>query len=140
MIKLLDILKEAFIVNDKGELINTDKRWAFYVNSEDDWDLLSKLLEEKGYKFISGSTFSKYKLTDFNPFKSERVFGDKGEDDDDSGYSYAMSYKGVNDFILIQMPKKRLQIIQPSTFNSRKDSTYRNYTLYKNISDIISKL
>ena len=140
MIKLLDILKEAFIVNDKGELINTDKRWAFYVNSEDDWDLLSKLLEEKGYKFISGFTFSKYKLTDFNPFKSERVFGDEGEDDDDSGYSYAMSYKGVNDFILIQMPKKQLQVIQPSTFNSRKDSTYRNYTLYKNISDIISKL
>jgi hypothetical protein len=140
MIKLLDILKESFIINDKGQLVNTDERWAIHVNSEEDWDILSKLLEEKGYKFISGYTFSKYKLTDFNPFKSERVFGDEGEDDNDSGYSYAMSYKGVDDFILLQMPKKRLQIIQPSTFNSRKDSTYKNYTLYKNLSDIVNKL
>jgi len=140
MIKLLDILKESFIINDKGQLVNTDKRWAIHVNSEEDWDILSKLLEEKGYKFISGYTFSKYKLTDFNPFKSERVFGDEGEDDNDSGYSYAMSYKGVDDFILLQMPKKRLQVIQPSTFNSRKDSTYKNYTLYKNLSDIANKL
>lgn len=136
MIKLLDILEEIFVVNDKGQLINTDERWAIYVDSEEDWSILSKLLEEKGYRFLPGYTFSKYKLVDFNPFKSERVFGDEGENDNDSGYGYAMSYKGVNDFILLQMPKKKLQIVQPSTFNSRKNSTYKNYTLYKNITDI----
>ena len=131
-----NFLNEAFVINDKGQLVNTDERWAFYVNSEDDWDILSKFLEEKDYKFTSGYTFSKSKLSDFNPFKSERKFGDEGEDDDDMGYSYAMDYKGVNDFILLQMPKKKLTIIQPSTFNSKRNSIYQNYTLYKDLSDL----
>ena len=131
-----NFLNEAFVINDKCLLVNTDERWAFYVNSEDDWDILSKFLEEKDYKFTSGYTFSKSKLSDFNPFKSERKFGDEGEDDDDMGYSYAMDYKGVNDFILLQMPKKKLTIIQPSTFNSKRNSIYQNYTLYKDLSDL----
>ena len=131
-----NFLKEAFAIDDKGQLINTDERWAFYVNSEDDWDILSKFLEEKGYKFTSGYTFSKYRLSDFNPFKSERKFGDEGGEDEDAGYSYAMSYQGVNDFVLLQMPNKKLTIVQPSTFNSKRNSTYQNYTLYKNLSDL----
>ena len=131
-----NFLKEAFAIDDKGQLINTDERWAFYVDSEDDWEILSKFLEEKGYKFTSGNTFSKYKLSDFNPFKSERKFGDEGQEDEDAGYSYAMSYQGVNDFVLLQMPNKKLTIVYPSTFNSKRNSTYRNYTLYKNLSDL----
>ena len=95
------------------------------------------ILTQKGYKFLSGYTFSKNKLTDFNPFKSERDFGDEGEDDNDLGYSYAMSYKGVNDFFLVEMPNKKLQIVNTDYFNSRKNSTYKNYTLYNNLGDLI---
>jgi hypothetical protein len=135
-----NFLKEGFAIDDKGQLINTDERWAFYVNSEDDWDILSKFLEEKGYKFNPGNTFSKYRISDFNPFKSERKFGDEGQEDDDMGYSYAMSYQGVNDFVLLQMPNKKLTIVRPSTFNSRKNSTYQNYTLYKNLSDLFKTI
>jgi PHD/YefM family antitoxin component YafN of YafNO toxin-antitoxin module len=131
-----NFLKEAFAIDDKGQLVNTDERWAFYVDSEDDWEILSKFLEEKDYKFTSGNTFSKYKLSDFNPFKSERKFGDEGQEDEDAGYSYAMSYQGINDFVLLQMPNKKLTIVYPSTFNSKRNSTYRNYTLYKNLSDL----
>ena len=136
MQQLAGIINEDMFVNDNGELIDTDKRWAFYINSEDDWDILSNLLDKNNYRFASGYTFSKYKLTDFNPFKSERAFGDKGEDDNDQGYSYAMSYEGKPDLILLQMPNKKLQIVNPSYFNSRKNSTYKNYTLYKNLIDI----
>lgn len=143
MIKLLDIL-EAMFIGDKGELTTTKRpynpdttpRWALYVDSEEDWNIISNILNRKGYKFAPGYTFSKYNLTDFNPFKSERAFGDTGEEDNDSGYSYAMSYKGVNDFILLDRPNKKLQIITPEYFNARQNSTYKNYRLYNNLSDI----
>ena len=48
-----------------------------------------------------------------------------------------MSYKGVNDFFLVEMPKKKLQIINTDYFNSRKNSTYKNYTVYNNLGDLI---
>jgi len=144
MIKLIDILREAMSIGDKGELNITKRsynpdtisRWALHVDNEEDWNIVANMLDRKGYKFAPGYTFSKYNLTDFNPFKSERVFGDEGEDDNDSGYSYAMSYKGVNDFILLDRPNKKLQIITPEYFNARQNSTYKNYKLYNNLSDI----
>ena len=133
-------INEAMVVNDKGELIgtplDTTPRWAYYVNNKEDWDIISRILDQKGYKLAPGYTFSKYKLTDFNPFKSERSFGDKGEDDNDNGYSYAMSYQGENDFVLLSRPNKRLQIINPDYYDSRINSTYKKYKLYRNISDI----
>lgn len=146
MIKLIDLL-EAMFVGDKGDITITKRnynpdmtpRWALYVDNKDDWDIIANILNKKGYKFASGYTFSKYNLTDFNPFKSERSFDDKGEDDNDNGYSYAMSYKGVNDFVLIDRPNKKLQIITPEYFNNRKNSTYKNYTLYNNLSDAANK-
>jgi hypothetical protein len=144
MIKLIDILREAMSIGDKGELNitkrpynpDTTSRWALHVDNEEDWNIVANMLDRKGYKFAPGYTFSKYNLTDFNPFKSERVFGDEGEDDNDSGYSYAMSYKGVNDFILLDRPNKKLQIITPEYFNARQNSTYKNYKLYNNLSNI----
>ena len=96
MIKMTDILKE----------IIESKPWAFYIDSEDDWMLLSNLLKQKGYKFASGYTFSDRDLVDFNPFKSDRPFGDDGSEDDDFGYSYAMSYPGKYDVMVIQKPNK----------------------------------
>jgi hypothetical protein len=139
MIKLINILKEAMFVDDKGNLVE-DKRWAIYLDDKEDWAILSNILNQKGYKFSSGQTFSKYKLTDFNPFKSERNFGDEGEDDNDLGYSYAMSYQGVNDFYLLEMPNKKLQIVDTNYFDSRKNSTYRKYTVYNNLGDLIKVL
>jgi hypothetical protein len=139
MIKLIDILKEAMFIDDKGNLVE-DKRWAIYLDDKEDWAILSNILNQKGYKFSSGQTFSKYKLTDFNPFKSERNFGDEGEDDNDLGYSYAMSYQGVNDFYLLEMPNKKLQIVDTNYFNSRKNSTYEKYTVYNNLGDLIKVL
>ena len=64
------------------------------------------------------------------------VAKNEGEDDGDMGYLYAMDYKGVNDFVLLQMPNKKLTIVQPSTFNSKRNSIYQNYTLYKDLSDL----
>jgi hypothetical protein len=64
------------------------------------------------------------------------MFGGEGEDDEDAGYSRSMEYKGVNDFILVDRPNKKLQIITPKYFNTRQNSTYRNYKLYNNLSDI----
>jgi hypothetical protein len=139
VIKLIDILKEAMFIDDKGNLVE-DKRWAIYLDDKEDWAILSNILNQKGYKFSSGQTFSKYKLTDFNPFKSERNFGDEGEDDNDLGYSYAMSYQGVNDFYLLEMPNKKLQIVDTNYFNSRKNSTYGKYTVYNNLGDLIKVL
>ena len=144
MIKLIDILREAMSIGDKGELnitkrpynLDITSRWALHVDNEEDWNIVANMLDRKGYKFAPGYTFSKYNLTDFNPFKSERVFGDEGEDDNDSGYSHAMSYRGVNDFILLDRPNKKLQIITPEYFNTRQNSTYKNYKLYNNLSDI----
>ena len=139
MIKLINILKEAMFIDDKGNLVE-DKRWAIYLDDKEDWDILSNILNQKGYKFSSGQTFSKNKLTDFNPFKSERNFGDEGEDDNDLGYSYAMSYQGVNDFYLLEMPNKKLQIVDTNYFDSRKNSTYKNYNIYRNLGDLIKVL
>lgn len=145
MIKLKDIL-EAMFIGDKGELNitkrqynpDTTSRWALYIDNEEDWNIVANMLDRKGYKFAPGYTFSKYNLTDFNPFRSEGtfMFGGEGEDDEDAGYSRSMEYKGVNDFILVDRPNKKLQIITPKYFNTRQNSTYRNYKLYNNLSDI----
>jgi len=130
------VLNEAMFVDDKGNLVE-DKRWAIYVDNIEDWNILANILDKKGYKIAPGLTISKYKLTDFNPFKSERDFGDDGEDDNDFGYSRAMSYDGRNDFFLVEMPKKKLTIVNTDYFNSRKNSTYRNHDVYRNLGDLI---
>jgi hypothetical protein len=130
MIKMTDILKE----------IIESKPWAFYIDSEDDWMLLSNLLKQKGYKFASGYTFSDRDLVDFNPFKSDRPFGDDGSEDDDFGYSYAMSYPGKDDVMVIQKPNKKIILVDPSYFYKRKNTTYKNYQEYKKMGDIIPVL
>jgi hypothetical protein len=130
MIKMTDILKE----------IIESKPWAFYVDSEDDWMILSNLLKQKGYKFTSGTTISDRDIVDFNPFKSDRPFGDDGSEDGDFGYSYAMSYSGKNDFMVIQKPKKKIILVDPSYFYKRKNSTYKNYQEYTKMKDIIPVL
>lgn len=140
MIKLADLVKEYLYVDEEGKLRDSDPRWAIEIDNIDDWNILSNVLDKKGFKFEPGYTFSKSKINDFNPFKSERDFGDEGEDDNDSGYSYAMSYKGVNDLILISKPKKKLQMVNPQYFNSRKNSTYKDYKLYNNLTDLIKSL
>ncbi len=130
MIKMTDILKE----------IIESKPWAFYVDSEDDWMILSNLLKQKGYKFTSGTIISDRDIVDFNPFKSDRPFGDDGSEDGDFGYSHAMSYSGKNDFMVIQKPKKKIMLVDPSYFYKRKNSTYKNYQEYTKMKDIIPVL
>lgn len=137
MIKLSQIL-EKIIINKKGELVN--ERWAIFIDSLEDWEILSNILKKKGYKFLSGYTYSKYDLINFNPFKSERDFGDEGDDDNDLGYSFAMSYHGMNDFVLVSMPNKKLVIINSNYFNSRKNSTYKQYEVFHNLKDLIENI
>lgn len=140
MIKLIDLIKEYLYVDKEGKLRDSDLRWAIEIDNIDDWNILSNILNQKGFKFESGYTFSKFKINDFNPFKSERDFGDRGEDNNDYGYSYAMSYHGRDNFILISRPKKKLQMIDPKYFNSRKNSTYKDYKLYTNLTDLVKLL
>lgn len=140
MIKLSDLIKEYLYVDEDGKLRDSDPRWAIKIDNMDDWNILSNVLDQKGFKFESGYTFSKFKINDFNPFKSERPFGDEGEDDNDNGYSYAMSYKGKDNFILISKPKKKLQMVDPQYFDSRINSTYKDYKVYNNLTDLVKSL
>ena len=130
MIKLVDLLNE----------INLDEKWwAILVDSSDDWEILSKFLDSKGYKFESGYTFSKKDLTTFNPFKNEKYFDSHEYDaeSDDMGYATFMSYEGKDKFILLNKAKNRLNILNPNIFKSKKDSTYKKYTYFNNLTDLI---
>jgi hypothetical protein len=130
MIKLVNLLKE---------IAPNEKLWAILVNSSDDWEILSKFLNSKGYKFESGYTFSGKDLTTFNPFKNEKYFDSHEYDveSDDMGYNAIMSYEGKDKFILLNKPKNKLNIINPNTFLSRKDSTYKRYSYFNNLTDLI---
>lgn len=135
MIKLVDILKEVY-----GSKVNlNEKWWAILVDSLEDWEILSQFLDNKGYKFESGSTFSGNKLSTFNPFKDEKYF-DSHEFDiesDDMGYNAAMSYEGRDEFILLNKPKNRLTMVNPNTFLRKKESTYNRYNYFTNLTDLI---
>tara|TARA_R110000796_G_scaffold153199_1_gene269658 strand:- start:117 stop:524 length:408 start_codon:yes stop_codon:yes gene_type:complete len=130
MIKLLDILKEISL---------DEKWWAILVDSSEDWEILSQFLDNKGYKFESGSTFSGNKLSTFNPFKDEKYFDSHEYDteSDDMGYDAIMSYEGRDKFILLNKPKNRLTIVNPNTFLSRKNSTYKRYNYFTSLTDLI---
>ena len=135
MIKLTDILKEIY-----GSQVNLDEKWwAILIDSPEDWEIISKFLENKGYKFESGTTFSGKKLSTFNPFKDEKYFDshEYSVESDDMGYSALMSYQGRDEFILLNKPKNRLTMVNLNTFSSRKDSTYKRYKYFTNLTDLI---
>jgi hypothetical protein len=128
-------LKEAY-----GDIINpNEKWWAILVDSPEDWEILSKFLDNKGYKFESGYTISGNKLSTFNPFKDEKYFDSHEYDaeSDDMGYNAHMSYTGRDKFVLLNRPKNKLNMVNPSTFNSRKNSTYKRYNYFTNLMDLI---
>jgi hypothetical protein len=130
MIKLIDILKE----------INLDEKWwAISVDTPEDWEILSQFLDSKGYKFEPGYTFSRNDLTTFNPFKDEKYFDshEYDADSDDKGYDAAMSYKGTDEFILLSRPGNKLNMVNSNTFIPRKDSTYKRYKYFTNLTDLI---
>ena len=135
MIKLVDILKEVY-----GSKVNLDEKWwAILVNSPEDWEILSQFLENKGYKFESGLTISGNKLSTFNPFKDEKYFDSHEYDieSDDMGYNAAMSYEGRDEFILLNKPKNRLTMVNPNTFLRKKESTYKRYNYFTNLTNLI---
>jgi hypothetical protein len=130
MIKLIDILKE----------INLDEKWwAISVDTPEDWEILSQFLDSKGYTFEPGYTFSGNDLTTFNPFKDEKYFDshEYDADSDDKGYAAAMSYEGTDEFILLSRPKNKLNMVNSNTFIPRKDSTYKRYKYFTNLTDLI---
>jgi hypothetical protein len=132
------LLKEAY-----GSTINpNEKWWAILVNSPEDWEILSKFLDNKGYKLESGYTFSGNKLSSFNPFADEKYFDSHEYDveSDDMGYSAHMSYVGEDEFVILNRPKNKLNMVNPSTFNSRKNSTYKRYNYFTNLMDLIKHI
>lgn len=129
------LLKEAY-----GDIINpNEKWWAILVDSPEDWEILSNFLDNKGYKLESGYTFSGNKLSTFNPFADEKYFDSHEYDaeSDDMGYNAHMSYTGRNEFVILNRPKNKLNMVNPSTFNSRKNSTYKRYNYFTNLMDLI---
>ncbi len=130
MIKLTDLLKEISL---------DEKWWAILVDSSDDWEILSKFLNSRGYKFESGYTFSGKDLTTFNPFKNEKYFDshEYDADSDDMGYNAIMSYEGKDKFILLNRPKNKLTMVNPNIFKSKKDSIYKRYSYFTNLIDLI---
>jgi hypothetical protein len=48
-----------------------------------------------------------------------------------------MSYEGKDKFILLSKPKNKLSMINPNVFISKKDSTYKRYTLFNSLTDLI---
>jgi len=116
-----------------------EKWWAILVNSPEDWEILSKFLDNKGYKFESGYTISGNKLSTFNPFKDEKYFDSHEYDaeSDDMGYNAHMSYTGKDEFILLNRPKNKLNMVNLSTFIPRKNSTYKRYNYFTNLMDLI---
>ena len=130
MIKLTDLLKEISL---------DEKWWAILVDSSDDWEILSKFLNSRRYKFESGYTFSGKDLTTFNPFKNEKYFDshEYDADSDDMGYNAIMSYEGKDKFILLNRPKNKLTMVNPNIFKSKKDSIYKRYSYFTNLIDLI---
>ena len=128
MIKLSDILKEISL---------DEKSWVILVDSPEDWEILSQFLNSKGYKFESGYTFSGKDLTTFNPFTDEQYFDSQEYRSDDRGYKANMSYEGKDKFILISRPKNKLNMVNPNTFLSRKDSTYKRYNYFTSLLNLI---
>lgn len=131
MIKLKNIINE------------TESKWAFHLVSNDDWKILANLLEKHGWKFLSGYTFSGKKLSEFEPLENDPEMVPR--DDDAKSimtYLHYMSYTPPpgGDLIVLSMPSKKITLVGTKYFNSRKNSTYKNYTLYKNITDIINLL
>lgn len=135
MIKLINLLKEIY-----GDKINpNEKWWSITINNPDDWEILSQFLNNKGYKFESGNTFSGNKLSTFNPFKDEKYF-DSHEYDarhDDMGYAANMSYQGRDKFVLLNKPKNKVAMIDPNYYLSKKESTYKRYNHFNNLVDLI---
>jgi hypothetical protein len=130
VIKLTDLLKEISL---------DEKWWAILVDSSDDWEILSKFLNSRRYKFESGYTFSGKDLTTFNPFKNEKYFDshEYDADSDDMGYNAIMSYEGKDKFILLNRPKNKLTMVNPNIFKSKKDSIYKRYSYFTNLIDLI---
>ena len=120
MIKLYDLIFE-----DKGRSLG-DPRHAIIIGDYEDWSILAHVLESKGYKFMNGMTFSGRKLSDFNPFKSDRpeheYFQSELPKDPIKSYGIMMSYKANGDRILLTLPKKKLTLISPKQFFSRKNN------------------
>lgn len=123
---------------------NVVKGWSIFIEHDEDWDILSNILAQKGYKFESGYTFSKHNpITSYKPFKIEYFDNDqKYADSEDMGYAYAMNGgDGFKDgFVLLSRPNNKLNMVQKLTFDSRKKSTYKNYTIYETLMDIIPEL
>jgi hypothetical protein len=135
MIKLTDILKEIY-----GDKINqNDKWWAILIDSPEDWEILSLFLENKGYKFDSGTILSGNKLSTFNPFKDEKYFDsyEYNTNSPDRGYNAAMSYEGRDKFILLNKPNNRITLVNTQNFYPRKNSTYKRYNYFTSLTDLI---
>tara|TARA_R100000951_G_scaffold55380_2_gene46541 strand:- start:4116 stop:4550 length:435 start_codon:yes stop_codon:yes gene_type:complete len=138
MKKLKDILKEIY-----GSKTDPNKKWwAVLVDSLEDWEILSSFLDNKGYEFERGHTYSDNNLVFFNPFRDEEYFDSHEYDaeSDDMGYKALMSYEGKSDFVLLNRPKNKLVMVNPNTFNSRKDSTYESYVYFTNLKKIIKHI
>jgi hypothetical protein len=138
MIKLKDILGEVY----DSRIVPKGEWWAVLVDSHEDWEILSSFLDSKGYRFESGHTYSDNDLVSFNPFKDEEYLDPHEYDagSDDMGYRALISYKGTGDFVLLNRPKNRLVMVNPNTFNSRKDSTYGRYAYFTNLTKIIKHI
>ena len=111
----------------------------YFLDSPKHKKILSQFLSSKGYKFEPGYTFSGKDLTTFNPFKDEKYFDshEYNAESDDMGYDAFMSYEGKDKFILLNRPKNKLTMVDSNTFLPRKDSTYKRYNYFTNLTDLI---
>ena len=135
MIRLTRLLVEIY-----GKKIDLNQKWwAIPVDSIEDWEVIAPFLASKGYRFESGYTFSQKDLSTFNPFKSEEYFDSYEYDaeSDDIGYTANMSYQGNDGFVLLSRPKNKLNMVNFKTFNRKKNSTYKRYEYFTNLTDLI---
>ena len=135
MIKLTNLLTELY-----GEKVDSNQKWwAILVDSLDDWEIIAPFLASKGYTFEPGYTFSKNDLSTFNPFKDEKYFDSHEYDaaSDDMGYKANMSYEGNDKFVLLNRPKNKLNMVNANTFDKKKNSTYKRYNYFNNLTDLI---
>ena len=135
MIKLTSLLTELY----GGKIDSNQKWWAILVNSIEDWKILAPFLDSKGYRFESGYAFSQKDLSTFNPFKSEEYFDSHEYDaeSDDMGYNANMNYQGNDEFVLLNKPKNRLNMVNANIFDKKKNSTYKRYNYFNNLTDLI---
>lgn len=122
-----------------GIKYNEESLWAFLIETENDWEIIAPILESKNYKFISGYTFSSYTPIQLKPFVDDENRPARDENPTSIlTYLHYMSFEGFTDgFVVMSKPKKKLQLVNKQTFISRKNSTYREYTLYSNLTDLI---